>query len=377
MSGTREDRFALAMAASGIGMAIVDLDGRWREVNPVFERMLGYDAHEMIGRPASAFTHPDDIELARVAISDLVDGRIALIDAPKRYLHRNGGIVWVHANVTVMRGAQGAPQTLLVQVRDLTAERAADEIVKAHTAQRVEALETTQQQLQLFADAVAHDLRAPLRSIESFSALLAERAGDRLDATDRDYLARIRTAAERMSGLLGALSELSRATRAELKPTEVDLSLLAEWVCAELQDADPEHPAQITVQPGLSAWGDERLLKLMLTQLLDNAWKFSRGPDPIRIEVSGQRDRATLRLTIRDHGLGFDMRYVHKLFVPFQRLHGPEHGGGHGLGLAIAQRVAERHHGRIQAESQPGSGSTFTLEWPAAASEEREDTPDA
>lgn len=377
MSGTHEDRFQRAMAASGIGMAVVDLDDRWLEVNPAFERLLGYPAHEMIGRPASAFTHPDDIELSRTGIRDLVDGRIALIDAPQRYLHRNGGIVWVHANVAVMRGAQGAPQYLLVQVRDLTAQRAAEELVKAHAAQRAEALEAMQQQLQLFADAVAHDLRAPLRSIESFSALLTERAGDRLDDTDRDYLARILAAAGRMSGLLGALSELSRATRAELKPADVDLSLLAEWVCAELRDADPGQQAQITVQPGLNAWGDERLLKLLLTQLLDNAWKFSRGREPIRIEVSGQRDDDTLRISVRDHGQGFDMHYGHKLFAPFQRLHGPEQGGGHGLGLAIAQRVAERHDGRIQAQSQPKCGSTFTIELPAVAPKGTKETPDA
>ena len=366
-SDTRADRFQLAMAASGIGMAIVDLDGHWIEVNPAFERMLGYSADELIGRPASAFTHPDDIELSRDAIADLVDGRIALIDAPKRYLHRNGQVVWVHANVAVVRDQHGAPQDLLVQLRDLTAQRAAEALAEANAAERAGALATTQQQLQLFADAVSHDLRAPLRSIESFSALLAERADGRLDDTDRDYLARIRAAAERMSGLLVALSELSRATRAELKPAQVDLSLLAEWVCAELHDADPEQHAQVTVQPGLQAWGDERLLKLMLTQLMDNAWKFSRGHDPIRIEVDGERDGDTVRVRVSDHGHGFDMRYAHKLFTPFQRLHGPEQGGGHGLGLAIAQRVAQRHDGRILAQSEPELGSTFTLEMPAVA----------
>ncbi|MFD0739700.1 ATP-binding protein [Lysobacter koreensis] len=366
-SDTHPDRFQLAMAASGIGMAIVDLDGRWLEVNPALERMLGYRADELIGRPASAVTHPDEVEPSRAAITDLVDGRIAVIDAPQRYLHRNGEVVWVYANVAAMRDPHGAPQSLLLQLRDLTAQRAAESRVETHAAERADALAATQQQLQLFVDAVSHDLRAPLRSIESFSALLAERAQARLDDTDRDYLVRIRAAAQRMSGLLGALSELSRATRAELKPAQVDLSLLAEWVCAELHDADPEQHAQVTVQPGLQGWGDERLLKLLLTQLLDNAWKFSRGHDPIRIEVDGEREGDTVRMRVSDHGHGFDMRYAHKLFTPFQRLHGPEQGGGHGLGLAIAQRVAQRHDGRILAQSEPELGSTFTLEMPAVA----------
>ena len=367
MSTSRDDRFQLAMESSGIGMAIVDVDGRWVEVNPALQRMLGYEASEMVGRPVSAFTHSDDIESSRSYLDGLVDGRIPVLDVDKRYLHRDGHAVWARANVAVMRDAQTRPQYLVVQLRDLTGQRAAQAALDAHASERAEALDAAQRQLQLFADAVAHDLRAPLRSIESFSGLLASRAGERLDATDQDYLSRIRAAASRMSGLLGALSELSRATRAELQPTPIDLSLLAEWVCAELQDADPGRQAQVAVQPGLACEGDERLVKLMLTQLLDNAWKFSRDNPTTRIEVTGQRDGDAVRVAIRDHGVGFDARYAHKLFEPFQRLHGPEHGGGHGLGLAIAQRVAQRHGGRVTADSHDDGGSTFTIELPAVA----------
>ena len=140
-----------------------------------------------------------------------------------------------------------------------------------------------------------------------------------------------------MSSLLDALGELSRATRADCSPSDVDLSLLAEWVLAELQDAEPHRRAQIQVQPGLFVRGDERLLKLMLAQLLHNAWKFSGDAASVRIEVSGERDGERCQtLVVRDHGIGFDCRYAHKLFEPLQRLHGPEQGAGHGLGLAIA-----------------------------------------
>ena len=170
-----------------------------------------------------------------------------------------------------------------------------------------------------------------------------------------------------MSGLLSALNDLAYVTRAELKPADVDLCLLADWVGAELQDADPQRRADIRVQPSLHAWGDERLLKLMLSQLMGNAWKFSRGREPIRIQVSGRREGRNLQVVIRDEGIGFDMRYAHKLFEPFQRLHGPDQGGGHGLGLAIVRRIAERHHGSVRADSTPESGATFTLELPAQA----------
>jgi PAS domain S-box-containing protein len=362
-----DDCFRLAMNSSGIGMAIIGLDGTWREINPALEHMLGYRGAELIGRPAARWVHPDDAEHARAQTEALIDGRIATVDAPQRYLHRNGDTVWVHANAVVMRSPAGAPLYLLVQLRDTSAQRQAEAALRANAEQHATALEASNRQLQLFADAVSHDLRAPLRSIDSFSALLAERAGDALDETSRDYLARVRSAATRMGSLLAALSDLSYATRAELKPAAVDLSLIAEWVAAELQEAEPERSADMRVQPGLIGVGDERLLKLLLTELIGNAWKFSRECPQARIDVSGETgEDGALRLRVRDAGCGFDMRYAHKLFEPFQRLHGPEQGAGHGLGLAIAQRIVERHHGHLRAESTPGGGSTFHLELPAA-----------
>ncbi|MGO4221522.1 PAS domain S-box protein [Lysobacter sp. TAF61] len=367
---TGVDRFRLAMAASGVGMAIVDLNGHWVEVNPAFERMFGYKADEVVGRPTVAFTHPDDISLTQSYLRGLIDGSIPVLDAQKRYLHRSGETLWAHINIAVMRNDEGAPLYLLVQLRDISAQRAAELALETRADAEHAARDVSNRQLQLFADAVSHDLRAPLRSIESFSALLADRAGDRLDDTDRDYLARIRAAASRMSSLLSALNDLSYVTRTELKASIVDLSLLADWVGAELQDADPQRRAEIRVQPDLQVEGDERLLKLLLVQLMDNAWKFSREREPIRIDVSGRRDGDTLQVQIRDEGIGFDMRYAHKLFEPFQRLHGPDQGGGHGLGLAIARRIAERHRGCVRAESQPEAGAIFTLELPVSAAEE-------
>lgn len=217
-----------------------------------------------------------------------------------------------------------------------------------------------------FADALAHDLRAPLRSIENFAALLERRAGEGLDDTSRDYLARIRSASVRMGTLLAALSELSAAQRAVPQWSRVDLSLLAEWVLAELADSQPQRRVTTVVQPGLQVNGDERLLRQLLQHLLRNAWTFTAQVPEARIEVSGAVDGRGQHLVIRDNGIGFDMRYAGKLFQPFQRLHVLEQGAGHGFGLVIAQTIAHHHGGRIHGESTPGAGATFTFDWPAA-----------
>lgn len=359
--------FRLAMASSGIGMAIVGLDGTWWEINPPLERMFGYSSAEMIGRPVRQFVHPDDDARTQAQFDALVAGATPLIDTRQRYLRCGGEVLTAQANIAVMRSPAGVPLYLLAQLRDVNAEREADAALQAGGGEHAGALGTANRQLQLFADAVSHDLRAPLRSIERFSALLAERVGGDIDATSLDYLARVRNAAARMAELLDALGDLSHVTLAELKPGPVDLSLLAEWVAAELREAEPARAAEVRVQPGLMGYGDERLLKLLLVQLIGNAWKFSRDCPSVRIDVAGETlADGRLRLRVTDAGCGFDMRYAHKLFEPFQRLHGPDEGGGQGLGLAIAHRIAERHRGHLRAESRPGAGTTFELELPAA-----------
>lgn len=362
-----DDCFRLAMSTSGIGMATAGLDGRWREVNPVLAAMLGAAAAELVGQSMFDWVHPDDVDRARQALEALVAGRLPTIDARERYRRRDGGTLWVHTNAAVMRDAGGAPCFLVMQVRDVSAEHEARELLQSRQHERAETLSTSQRQLQLFADAVAHDLRAPLRSIESFSRLLDQRVGDTLDPASRDHLDRIRAAASRMGSLLTALGELSHATRAELRPGPVDFTLLADWIIAELQEAEPAREARVTVQPGLAAEGDERLLKVALCQLLHNAWKFTPAERAVEIDVTGGVDGAVMRVSVRDGGRGFDARYSHKMFDPFQRLHGPEEGGGHGLGLAIADCIIRRHDGRIRAESEPGVGSRFHIELPAGA----------
>lgn len=243
-----------------------------------------------------------------------------------------------------------SPPTIEALERELAAARAT--------------IEALRQEQAVFAHGISHDLRAPLRSIDSFLALLERHDG--LDPTARGYLERVRNASSRAGSLIDALLELSRANRTELTTGTVDLSALAEWSLAELREADATLPAEVEVAPDLLVWGDERLLRQLLGALLHNAWKFSRPTGQVWIRVAGERAGDRVHLAVQDRGIGFDMRYAAKLFLPFQRLHGPDQGGGHGIGLAVAQRIADRHDGRLHAESQPGAGSIFHLDLPAA-----------
>ena len=221
-----------------------------------------------------------------------------------------------------------------------------------------------ERQLEALAFGISHDLRTPLRTIDSFATRLAQRHADALDDEGRDHLQRIRAAAAGMGSLIEALIEWSRASRAPLRRQDVDLSLLAEWAGAELQERDPACALRLAVAPGLVMSGDERLLKVVFEQLLDNAWKFSRERDEVRVDIGGRRDVAGLQVWVRDWGRGFDMQYAGKVFEPFQRVHSAEEGAGHGLGLAIARRIVERHGGSLGAESVPGVGSTFRMVLP-------------
>lgn len=232
-----------------------------------------------------------------------------------------------------------------------------------------QALEAVQRQQEIIAYGISHDLRAPLRAISGYAQLLAGEHAAQLDDEGRGYLARIREAAGRMDGLIEGLMQLSHALRVPLRPTEVDVSMLAEWSLVELQDADPTRAVQAQIQPDLVALGDERLLRQMFQRLLHNAWKFAPDDAPVQLQVTGELARGRTVLTVHDAGRGFDMRHVARLFEPFKRLHPPELGGGHGLGLAIVDAVVERHGGSIQASSAPGAGCTFRIELPAPVSE--------
>jgi light-regulated signal transduction histidine kinase (bacteriophytochrome) len=214
-------------------------------------------------------------------------------------------------------------------------------------------------ELEAFSYSVAHDLRAPLRSIDGFSQALLEDCADQLDAEGTRYLKHVREAAQQMGELIDGLLNLSRVTRAELRHELVDMSELARAVMQRLRESQPDREADFAVEDGLIAQGDPRLLDVVLTNLLSNAWKFTRNRSSARIEFTVKTDANPTIYLVRDNGAGFDAKYVDKLFGVFQRLHTTHEFEGTGIGLATVRRIIVRHGGRIWAEGEVDKGATF------------------
>jgi signal transduction histidine kinase len=221
-------------------------------------------------------------------------------------------------------------------------------------------LETSNKELETFCYSVSHDLRAPLRGIHGFSTVLAEDFKDQLDDTGRDYLQRICNGTIKMSLLIDVLLDLSRVNREELSVKSVNLSEIASEILSSLQQQEPQRKAKITVQENLWVDGDPNLLRILLTNLLGNAWKYSRQkPETIITFTKTLSDTGSDVFCVSDNGAGFDMEYSDKLFSAFQRLHRQDEFEGTGVGLATVKRIISRHRGEVWAKSKPGEGAQF------------------
>ena len=220
-------------------------------------------------------------------------------------------------------------------------------------------LEASNKELNAFAYSVSHDLRAPVRAIDGFSAALLEDHGEKLNEEGKDMLRRVRKASDRLAALIDAMLTLSRLTRREIRAERVNLGTLARSVADSLRAAEPERQASILLPAKLEARGDREMLRVVMENLLGNAWKFTSEQPQARIEFGATQVDGEPAYFVRDNGAGFDMAYADKLFGPFQRLHRQEEFPGDGIGLATVERIVHRHGGRVWAEGAVNQGATF------------------
>ncbi|GAB3725888.1 hypothetical protein GCM10028862_00520 [Luteimonas pelagia] len=364
-----ERRFRNAMRYSAIGKALLDRDGRIVEANPSLAKIVGRDEDALVGVRFTDLFDARGEPSPPEAESSTEDG----VFRTTRQLHRGGELRQAQLTFAPVPGNVGQDVAKLVQVEDVTERlraeakvHALNRTLEARVSLRTRELSAANRELEMFAYNVSHDLRAPLRAIEGFSRLLVERHASALDPTGRDYLERVRKAAGRMGDLIEAMLKMSRLSRSELRMAEVDLGRLAAEIVAELRGAEPDRRVTVEIGDGLVAFGDPTLVRNLLQNLLENAWKFTRRREGARIEVGGgaPRDDGACEFFVRDNGVGFSPEYADKLFRPFQRLHSESQFAGHGIGLASVKRIVDRHGGEIRAEAGEGEGATFYFTLP-------------
>ena len=298
-----------------------------------------------------------------------------------RVVHRDGSVHTLYGDAHLERGAEGDPPAIVGYYRDVTEEHAARERIRLLNAELEDRVATRtahrdalNRELEAFAYSISHDVRAPLRAIDGFSAIVLDDARDRLEPADVGHLQRVRDAAQRMGALIDDLLGLSRMSQREFVRTHVDVSALAASVGAELHAEAPGREVELTVAPDMVAWADPALLRVVFRELLENAWKFTAGHDPAHVEVgpAGEPGGAPAYF-VRDDGVGYDPSYAEHLFGAFQRMHPAAQFPGNGIGLATVQRLVARHGGSVWADARPGEGATFRFSLPAQTPEADED----
>lgn len=368
------DRLRMALAAGRMGTWTRELaEPGSRFWSPELEAIFGLapgrapqtdqDFYELI--------HPEDRGVVQKFFAQAA-ARKADHEVEFRFLPRHRPPGWMLARGRVYYDAAGKPLRLAGVAIDITARKEAElessrlnEELEQRVRKRTAQFKAANQELEAFTYSVSHDLRAPLRGIRGFSEILLADHAHQLDAAGQELLRRVCDSSQRMGWLIEDLLELSRVGRGKLRWQPVNLSAQAGAIAASLRHDDPARTVRFIIAPNLQAAGDERLLQVLLDNLLRNAWKFTRSqPDP-QIEF-GFVSHPEPAFFVRDNGVGFDMAHAGKLFGVFQRLHSDAEFPGTGVGLAIVKRIVERHGGRIWAESAPGEGATFSFTLAAA-----------
>ena len=342
--------------------AFITLDpaGMITSWNGAAERINGYRAEEVLGRHLSIFYLPEDVAIGKPTNELELAMESGRFEDDGWRVRKDGSRFWANVVVTPLQDQTGHLRGFVKITRDTSEKRKAEQELVRRSAE----LEAANKELESFSYSVSHDLRAPLRGIDGFSQALQEDYASVLDATGKNYLARIRAGTRRMGVLIDDLINLARVTRAEMHRERIDLTKMAGDIVRELQAAEPERKILVKVDKGLAADGDNRLVRVALQNLLGNAWKFTAKRPDATIEFGTLGSNGSKAYYVRDNGAGFDPTYAARLFGAFQRLHSMDEFPGTGIGLATVQRIVHRHGGKAWAEGAVNQGATvyFTLE---------------
>lgn len=348
------------------GIVVVDRELRYIVWNPAMELLTGARAEQVLGKHIDEGLHFAGKHLVTDAYRRALTGETVTLPDLCVAFDGTGRKVWAAGRHGPLRDSEGEIVGVIATVSDVTERKAREQEIEALNAtleqrvrDRTAELQAVNRELESFSYSVSHDLRAPLRSIDGFSELLLAQYAQGLDDTGKRYLHRVRANAQHMATLIDQLLELARVARAEVHRQPVDLGLLARSIAQTLAAQEPARPVEWNIEAPLVADADPQLLRIVLENLLGNAWKFTIGRAPAKISFGQGSNTEGRHFYVCDNGAGFDMTYAAKLFGAFQRLHRPEEFPGTGVGLASVKRIVTMHGGRVWAEATPGQGACF------------------
>ena len=360
---TEAERYRFLFDNASDAIVIIDPRGRFLEVNAIASGQLGYGHDQLLGMSFSDIVPPDFLERIQSIHEELprTSGHITFETA-----HRKPGGELAMIEVSSRSIEYRGKPAILCSLRDTTKRKQTEEeIVRLNTELEERVIKRTRQlaqaneEMESFCYSVSHDLRAPLRHINGYSSILIDEYGPLINDSGKDYLARLCRASNNMGMLIEDLLKLSHISRHEMVSLSVDLSSIAREISDELQQGNTGRAATFIIPETPPARGDSRLLRVVLFNLIENAWKYTGRKDNAVIEFGSGNIRGETAYYVKDNGAGFDMTYSNKLFGAFQRLHRADDFEGTGIGLATVQRVIHRHGGRVWGEGKPGEGATF------------------
>lgn len=369
-----EARYRLVAENSSEVVALSTPDGVVRFATPTTARLLGYQPEEIVGRPGFDWIVPEDLDAILASTPDLdASSKTAVITFRARA--KDGRTVWVESIVRrIVDPMTGAGNVVLSVTRDVSERMQAREemehlkrAIERQVMDRAATLAEGGPDVEAFARSVAHDLRGPLRRLRELATMLEEDEGEHLSSIGREQVARIHREALQLSEMVDGMLVLSRVAAEPMLRQPVDITATAQAVVQGLREMDPHRKVEVQIEPGLHASGHPILLRVLLENLLGNAWKYTSARTEARIEFGAKDIEGERVFYIRDNGVGFPASQADRLFTPFQRLDTARGFAGTGIGLTTAQRVVMRHGGRIWGEGEVGVGATFFFTLPSHA----------
>ena len=361
-----EERFRAIFEQAAVGIAKTALCGQFMRVNPGFCQIVRYAESELLQKNWQAITHPDDIEADREYVRSLLSGNIQTFSLEKRLVCKDEAVRWANVTVSAMRDAKGTPQYLICAIEDISERKLVQELLQESLdtqTRYAQELTRSNAELEQFSYVASHDLQAPLSTIAGYAQLLEKRCHNQLDAQGNKFIRNIVNSCERMQALIDDLLEYSRVGRSEKPFDVIDCNLVFEDACANLQLAIRQDRASVTRGDLPRVRGDSFQLLQLFQNLIGNAIKYRSSEAPM-VHVGASRQGDSWVFSVQDNGIGIAEQYHPRIFQLFQRLHSQKQYSGTGIGLAICQRIVERHGGRLWVESEPNRGSTFYFSIP-------------